>query len=412
MYRWGCAGRNNVYLLGHAHSVFKPLHDAYVSKRLRKGMTVDYADGNGRVRTLRDRLVEGHAADDVGVLGVGGPVAPEHDAPDVRRREQRVPPHGQAGRDRLIEPPGTPRDAQCLFTRRRTGPMIAGMAGTLSSPLIVGRATELAALDDALRRAVEGAPTVVLVGGEAGLGKTRLVTEFAAAARSGGARVLTGACLDLDGEGLPYGPFLEALRELGLELPPKELRALLGDVAPELVAVAPGYARFLGSDEEAADDGSDAAAIAAAAAVGTATLGSPADQNRLFELTLALIDRLAADRPLILVLEDLHWSDPASTDLLVFLVRTLRRGRVVLIGTFRTDDRADDDALLAQTGRAHPATERATDRASTAGSRPAARDARRDLRPPAGAGGRAADPRAIRGQSLLRRGAGGRPRGR
>lgn len=51
VYRWGCAGRNNVYLMGHAYSVFKPLHDAYVSGRLRKGMTVVYADGNGHVRT-------------------------------------------------------------------------------------------------------------------------------------------------------------------------------------------------------------------------------------------------------------------------------------------------------------------------------------------------------------------------
>jgi hypothetical protein len=51
IYRWGCAGRNNVYLLGHAYSVFKPLHDAYASGRLQKGMTVDYADGDGHVRT-------------------------------------------------------------------------------------------------------------------------------------------------------------------------------------------------------------------------------------------------------------------------------------------------------------------------------------------------------------------------
>jgi hypothetical protein len=50
IYRWGCAGRNNVYLLGHAYSVFKPLHDAYVNGGLRKGMIVDYADGNGLVR--------------------------------------------------------------------------------------------------------------------------------------------------------------------------------------------------------------------------------------------------------------------------------------------------------------------------------------------------------------------------
>ena len=51
IYRWGCSGRNNVYLMGHAYSVFKPLHDAYVSGRLRKGMKVIYADGAGRVRT-------------------------------------------------------------------------------------------------------------------------------------------------------------------------------------------------------------------------------------------------------------------------------------------------------------------------------------------------------------------------
>ncbi len=53
VYRWGCAGRNNVYLFGHAHSVFKPLHDAYVRGRLRKGAKLYYADSSGRVRTYR-----------------------------------------------------------------------------------------------------------------------------------------------------------------------------------------------------------------------------------------------------------------------------------------------------------------------------------------------------------------------
>jgi DNA-binding CsgD family transcriptional regulator/tetratricopeptide (TPR) repeat protein len=220
------------------------------------------------------------------------------------------------------------------------------MAGTLASSRIVGRAVELAALDDALRRATAGEPSFVLVGGDAGLGKTRLVTEFAAGARAAGARVLTGACLDLGGDGLPYGPFLEQLRELGLELPPAELRALIGDIAPELVSIAPGYARFLGGEPgDEADDGPTGRA-ALAAAVASNTPGSQADQNRLFELTLALMDRLSEDRPLVLVLEDLHWSDPASSDLLVFIIRTLRRGRVLLIGTFRTDDIERGDTLL------------------------------------------------------------------
>ena len=53
MYRWGCAGGNNVYLFGHAHSVFKPLHDAYVRGRLKKGMKLIYADGDGRISTYR-----------------------------------------------------------------------------------------------------------------------------------------------------------------------------------------------------------------------------------------------------------------------------------------------------------------------------------------------------------------------
>ena len=53
VYRWGCAGRNNVYLFGHAHSVFKPLHDAYVNGRLKKGMKVTYADAKGKVRTYK-----------------------------------------------------------------------------------------------------------------------------------------------------------------------------------------------------------------------------------------------------------------------------------------------------------------------------------------------------------------------
>src|SRR5690349_14840324 len=164
------------------------------------------------------------------------------------------------------------------------------MAGTLSSPRLVGRADGLAALGDALRKA-----------GDAGLGKTRLVSEFAGTARGQGVRVLTGTCLDLGGEGLPYGPFLDALRELGLELQPAALRELLGGAALELVSIAPGFVRFLdweepgGEDEE--DDEGPTSRAALAAAVASNTPGSQADQNRLFELALALMDRLAADRP-------------------------------------------------------------------------------------------------------------------
>ena len=57
VYRWGCAGRNNIYLFGHAYSVFKPLHDAYVRGRLRKGMKLYYANGDGKVVDVQGDLV-------------------------------------------------------------------------------------------------------------------------------------------------------------------------------------------------------------------------------------------------------------------------------------------------------------------------------------------------------------------
>ncbi len=202
------------------------------------------------------------------------------------------------------------------------------MSGARSSPVIIGRGPELAALGRGFEAATRGEPAIILIGGDAGVGKTRLVSEFAESARTSGARVLTGACLDLQGEGLPYGPFIEALRVLGEELPPDDLDRILGDTGRELASVAPGFARFI-----------DAASARAG--------GSPADraplvpgrtdQARLYELTLALLDRLSADRPLVLVLEDLHWSDPATSDLLAFVVRNLRKARVLIVGTIRAE---------------------------------------------------------------------------
>ncbi len=213
------------------------------------------------------------------------------------------------------------------------------MPGTFSSPVLVGRAAELAAFDVALRRAEAGVPAILLLGGDAGLGKSRLVEEFAAGARQSGARVLVGGCVDLGGEGVPYGPFLEALRSLGRELPPEGLIDLLGDVGPELVAVAPGFARFLAPQ-------GDGSAPALLAPPSPSTVGGPTDQPRLFELVLALADRLSNDRPLVLVLEDFHWSDPASRDLLAFLARNIRNGRVMIVATFRADDLERGHPLL------------------------------------------------------------------
>jgi DNA-binding NarL/FixJ family response regulator len=209
------------------------------------------------------------------------------------------------------------------------------VTATLSSPLLIGREAEMEPLSAALERATDGEPGMILVGGEAGLGKTRLVTEFSSRAEADGARVLTGACLDLRGDGIPYGPFLDALRMLGATVEPRELAELLGPVGLELASLAPGFGRYVGAARETP------------ASSGESLTRGGADQARLFELILGLLERLAAERPLVLILEDLQWSDPASRDLLGFLLRHVQRTRLVMVGTFRTFDLERGDPLLA-----------------------------------------------------------------
>lgn len=110
------------------------------------------------------------------------------------------------------------------------------------SPVLVGRAVEMATLEAAVATVRQGEPAAVLIGGEAGMGKTRLIGEFTAAARGAGVRVLTGACLELGADGLPYSPFTAMLRDLVREAAPDELAALLAGsrrAARELARLLP-----------------------------------------------------------------------------------------------------------------------------------------------------------------------------
>src|SRR6201992_4084322 len=95
------------------------------------------------------------------------------------------------------------------------------------SPVLVGRAAEMATLQAAVETVRQGEPAAVLIGGEAGMGKTRLIGEFTAAARGAGVRVLTGACLELGADGLPYSPFTAMLRDLVREQGAGDIAALL-----------------------------------------------------------------------------------------------------------------------------------------------------------------------------------------
>ncbi|MFF1420494.1 AAA family ATPase [Streptomyces sp. NPDC058280] len=181
------------------------------------------------------------------------------------------------------------------------------------SPVFVGRTGELTALTQALSRATAGEPQALLIGGEAGVGKTRLIEELHAVACAESAVVAVGGCVEIGADGLPFAPFSTALRSLRRQLPDELIAASEGQ-QDELARILPE----LGQSDRGAL-GED----------GTA---------RLFELTARLLERLAADRTVVLVLEDLHWADASTRHLLAYLFRALRRGRLVVIATYRADD--------------------------------------------------------------------------
>jgi DNA-binding CsgD family transcriptional regulator/tetratricopeptide (TPR) repeat protein len=192
------------------------------------------------------------------------------------------------------------------------------MGGRVASPTFVGRVEELGVLEAAQGRAANGEPAVVLVGGEAGVGKTRLVAELTGRRRAAGARMLVGGCLPVGGGSLPYAPIVEALRPLPTELGVDAVRQLVGPSWSELARLLPSL-------------GEPASGPAGQAA-----------QARLFELLLGLLGRLGEQAPLILVVEDLHWADRSTRELLGFLVRNLRSERLLLLVTYRSDEPRPD----------------------------------------------------------------------
>ncbi len=192
------------------------------------------------------------------------------------------------------------------------------MAVRVSSPVLIGRTYEFERLGAALDLARGGESNATLLAGEAGVGKTRLVTAFAELAQGEGAVVLSGGCLDLGEGSLPYAPVVEALRGLVRRADSEELEAVFGHGRSELARLVPD----LGPVPEEPASG--------------LRIGSA--QGRLFELLLGVLERLAARTPVVFVAEDLHWSDRSTRDLLGFLVRNLRDARVMLLMTYRSDE--------------------------------------------------------------------------
>jgi DNA-binding CsgD family transcriptional regulator len=189
----------------------------------------------------------------------------------------------------------------------------------VTTSAFVGRSAELAVLVDAFGAAEQGRGTMALVAGEAGVGKSRLVAEVTAHARRRDARVLLGQCLDLEEGGLPYAPVVDILRTLERDLSDAEGAATLGPLRAVLGRDLPV------DDAGDADPGADQP-------------GNPLGQARLFELLLTVIERLVAERPLVLVIEDLHWADRSTLDLVSLVASNTRTLPVLVLATYRRDD--------------------------------------------------------------------------
>lgn len=214
--------------------------------------------------------------------------------------------------------------------------MILVMASRVSSPVVIGRDHERNVLEDVLARAAAGdGAGVVLVAGEAGIGKTRVLDEASAVAADEGFLVLHGGCVSLGSdEGLPFAPIAEALRGVVTSVPADVLAPMLDASTDELASLVPQLSGPLPP----------------------ASGGARPDwaQTRILEGLLALLDRLGAWRPVLLVVEDLHWADRSTREVLAFLARTLRTERVVLAASYRTDElhrRHPLRAWLAETER-------------------------------------------------------------
>ena len=213
-----------------------------------------------------------------------------------------------------------------LYELRWRSEPVATPASAALTPF-VEREGERAALRRALDEARAGRGSFVVVTGEAGVGKSRLITEVASEAEAHGMQVLVGHCVQMEGSP-PYLPFVEMLEDaLIAPSSPLSLREALGDAGPEIARMVPSLRRVVPGLPPAID--------------------LPAEQapRYLWNSVLAWLERAAGDRPLMLVVEDLHWADGSTVQLLEHLAVHLPRLPVLLIGSYRDVEVGIEDPL-------------------------------------------------------------------
>jgi DNA-binding CsgD family transcriptional regulator/tetratricopeptide (TPR) repeat protein len=199
-------------------------------------------------------------------------------------------------------------------------------------PILIGRRAHLDTLIQFMEQAYRGHGQTVLISGEAGIGKSRLVAETIRHSRpsevqaeSQAALILEGRCFEPD-RALPYAPFLDLLRSFLSMQSPNEAAELLGPNAAELVKLLPEFADHVPP------------------LAPEAMLDPEQEKRRLFQALLRFFTRLSTFQPLLVIIEDIHWSDDNSLEFLLFLARHLATHPILLLLTYRSEE--DHQALL------------------------------------------------------------------
>ncbi len=205
------------------------------------------------------------------------------------------------------------------------------ISGSKSQPrsrtLFVGREAEISRLRTQVRRLQQGVGGMVLIGGTAGIGKTRLVTELAVEAGQNGVLTLLGNCYDRE-DPVPFVPFVEIL-EAAVERTPgrSAFRALLGPHAPEISRLLPQVRRLF-SDIPAPME-----------------LPPAQSQRMLLAAVGNVLRQAASEKPLLILLEDLQWADEGTLALVLHLVRNNRKIPMMMVATYRDDSVNSTDSL-------------------------------------------------------------------
>ena len=189
-------------------------------------------------------------------------------------------------------------------------------------PILIGRSAELTALQECIKSAAHGQGGVVLLAGEAGIGKSRLVAELQRSASIQDFQLLGGQCFPTD-RSCPYAPFFDLLGAFLAPLSPDQITTVLGSSARALFPLLPEQVQHLPE-------------------LASLSLLSPLEpeqeKRRLFTLLADVFMRATTARPLLLVIEDIHWSDESTLEFLLFFARKTAAQRLLVVLTYRSDE--------------------------------------------------------------------------